>query len=128
MSSVPHARPRSVDEAVSTRDFNMVIDRGKSRTPTNNDRGRRPRWPESVWGAPFRARFRRPRVRCRASWGVSRQVPPGLQQDPLDLQIDRRVAEATGELERIDAARVDDAVDVDVAGVPGRGQTVLHLD
>src|SRR4030095_10473242 len=40
-----------------------------------------------------------------------------LGEHAFDLQIDGRIAEARGELEGEDAASVDDAVDIDVAGV-----------
>ncbi len=48
------------------------------------------------------------------------RLPPGdreqglaaLRQDPFQLDVDRGIAEARRELERMDAPRVDDAVDV----------------
>src|SRR5262249_40064849 len=49
------------------------------------------------------------------------------RQEALLLDRDRRISEPSRELERIDAVRVDDAVDVDVADVLLLGELRLHL-
>ena len=50
------------------------------------------------------------------------------REHPLDLQVDGRIAEPAGELQRIDPSGVGDAVDVDVAGITRGRQPVLHLE
>ena len=64
-------------------------------------------------------------VTRRAARHAGEHVRPS-REHALDLQVDGGVAEAAGELQRVDAPGIGDAVDVDVAGVVHGGKAVPH--